>query len=263
VQSRHRKLEGRTAVISGSGRNLGLATAELLAEDGCSLVLNARTNASQLNAAVARLRSMGAEAIGVLADLGTREGCAQLAEAALAKFGRVEILINNVSIRPTVPFLEMTYEQWREVIALTLESAMLLSQAFVPGMIEARWGRIVNISGLDAFWGKAEKAHLVSANLGLVGLARSLSSEFATDGITVNAVVPGGFETTRDLKWYPEFERRKKMMEGRISMKRFGRPEELAEVTRFLVSPAASYVTGQTIHVNGGAFPTTRDPYLD
>lgn len=255
---------GKTAVISASGRNLGKEMALIMGRRGANLVLNALSDQAELDGAVKEVRETGAEAIGVLADVSTEEGVARLAGAALARFGKVDILISNAGIRPTSNFLDITYEQWRKVLAVKLESAFLLSKAFLPGMVNSGYGRVIAISGVDAWWGKADKPHLTSANMGLVGLIHSMAVHFAPKGITANVVVPGGFNTIRKhaKQWFPDWEKNREKVRQRIPMGRFGEPAELAEVAVFIASEKASYLTGQTIHVNGGVFPTSSDPFF-
>jgi 3-oxoacyl-[acyl-carrier protein] reductase len=247
---------GKTAVVTGSASGLGRILSLMLAAGGANIVINARKSQDLLDATVTEARSQGANAIGVLADVSKPEQVDFLARETVNAFGRVDILVNNAGIRPLGSILNLTFEDWLDIIGVKVNGAFLCSQQFLPLMVENGYGRIINISGIDGFWGNARKTHVGTANMGLIGLTRALAVEFAPHGITVNAVVPGAFDTERPHgdQWYGG--RDFSALAKRIPMGRLGRPEELAAVCRFLVHEEASYITGQTIHVNGGAYPT-------
>lgn len=245
---------GRTALITGSARGLGKATALMLADQGANLVINARTSKDLVDSTVAEVRSLGANAIGVMADVTNPDDVETLARQVTREFGGVDLLVNNIGFRPTGRILDLSFDDWVQVVGVKLNSTFLCSRAFLPGMIERRYGRIVNVSGIDAFWGNAKKLHVGTANYALVGLTRGLAIECASYGITVNTIVPGAFDTERhDPEWYAG--RDFAELARKIPMQRMGKPRELAAVCRFLLHEDASYVTGQTIHVNGGAYP--------
>lgn len=248
--------KGKTALVTGSARGLGQVLSVMLAEGGANVVINARTSKDSVNSTVSQIKNFGGSAIGVLADISTPEGVDHIARETFNAFGSVDILVNNAGLRPLGSILELSYADWIDVIGVKLNGAFLCCQKFLPGMIENGYGRIVNISGIDAFWGNARKTHVGTANMGLIGLTRGLAVEFAPHGITVNAVCPGAFDTERPQadSWYGG--RDFSALIKRIPVGRMGRPEELAAMCRFLVHDEASYITGQTIHVNGGAYPT-------
>jgi 3-oxoacyl-[acyl-carrier protein] reductase len=246
---------GRTAVITGSARGLGKATALKLAEQGAALVINARSSRELVDETVREIRAIGAKAIGVLADVTNPEDVELLAARAREEFGHVDLLVNNVGLRPIGRILDLSFEDWKSVVSFKLDSAFLCCQAFIPDMKAQRYGRIVNVSGIDAFWGNAKKLHVGTSNFALVGLSRGLAIESAEYGITVNTLVPGSFDTQRaNPDWYAgrDFEE----LMTHIPMRRQGKPSELAAVCRFLLHEDAGYITGQTIHVNGGAYPS-------
>jgi 3-oxoacyl-[acyl-carrier protein] reductase len=258
-------LDGRTALITGSSRNLGLGIATLMAARGARVILHASSSSAELEKAAQGIRDAGGDAVSVHANLGTEAGVDKLVQAIRDEVGDVDILINNAAIRPRGEIESLDLVEWRRVLAVNLEAPFLLCRSFVPGMVSRRWGRIVNIAGVDAFWGKPDKPHVVAANLGKIGLARSLSVRYARSGITANAVVAGTMATsrTRSRADYPELETRFSTLLNRVPMGRPGKIREFAEVVAFLASPAGSYVTGQTLHVNGGSFPTTSDAMAD
>jgi 3-oxoacyl-[acyl-carrier protein] reductase len=244
------KLEGKVALVTGSGRNIGRATVLKLAAEGAHVVVNARGNQAEADAVAHEAEALGVKALPILADLGRRDQVEAMAARALAEFGRVDILINNAAIRPHKPFTELTVEDWEHVRGVVLDGAFYLTRALIPAMVQHRYGRILFFTGEGAFIGGSGRAHVSAAKMGLVGFARGLASEFARHDIRVNVVSPGSIDTARaNPEWY----------QGRppdaagIPLGRQGKIDEIAATCLFLVSEEGGFITGQTIHVNGGS----------
>jgi 3-oxoacyl-[acyl-carrier protein] reductase len=244
------KLEGKVALVTGSGRNIGRATILKLAAEGAHVVVNSRSNQAEAEAVAQEARALGVQALPILADVGSREQVDRMMSRALSTFGKIDILINNAAIRPHKPFTELTLQDWEEVRGVVLDGAFYCTRAAIQSMVEQQYGRILFFTGEGAFTGGAQRAHVSAAKMGLVGLARSLASEFAAHNIRVNVVSPGSIDTSRtNPEWY----------QGRvpnaagIPLGRQGMAEEIAATCLFLVSDDGGFITGQTIHVNGGA----------
>src|SRR5882724_4013604 len=241
---------GKVAIVTGAGRNIGRAIALTLARSGASVLVNARSNRAEADEVVRAIESLGSEAIVHIGDVGDATAVAAMADAALARFGRIDILVNNAALRREKPFAEMDYAEWREILDVTLDGAFHCTKACLPALRKSGAGTIVNIGGLSAHTGAKNRAHVITAKAGIVGLTRALANDLAADGITVNCVVPGLIGTPRP-KGQPEPAHH--LTHQTITGER-GRPEDVAAVVRFLCSPAARYMTGQAIHTNGGAY---------
>ena len=189
------QLQGKTALVTGSGRNIGRSIALALAREGADVVVNARSNQADVDSVAAEVKELGRNALPLLADVGNRKDLEALMETALGEFGHLDIVINNASVRPHKPFAEMSYDDWRGVLAVDLDSAFITSSAAVPGMLERGWGRIINLGGLQAHQGRHGGAHISAAKVGLVGFTRALATELGPHGIRVNCVVPGMIDT--------------------------------------------------------------------
>lgn len=244
-----RSVEGKVVLVTGSGRNLGRATVIEMARRGADVVVNARSNMPEAEAVAAEAEAFGVRALALLADVGNEEQVNRMVGAVLAEFGRIDVLINNAAIRPAGSFLDMTTRAWREVLAVNLDGAYFCSKAVVPSMISNGGGRIINVSGLNS-WTGGHTAHVCASKMGALGLTRALANELGVHNILVNIVVPGAW----DLSGTPMSD-----LDGAISpraedipQRRVGLPQELANVFAFLASDDASFITGQTLHVNGG-----------
>jgi 3-oxoacyl-[acyl-carrier protein] reductase len=244
------KLDGKVALVTGSGRNIGRATVLRLADEGAHVIVNARSNQAEAEAVAEEARARGVKALPILADVARREQVDAMVDQALSEFGQVDILINNAAIRPHKPFREVTIEDWQAVQDVVLNGAFYTTKALIDGMAERKYGRIIYFMGEGAFAGGAGRAHVSAAKYGLVGLARSLASEYAPDNIRVNIVSPGSIDTRRDN---PEWYHGQVPNAGGIPLGRQGTVDEIAATCLFLVSDDGGFITGQTIHVNGGA----------
>jgi 3-oxoacyl-[acyl-carrier protein] reductase len=239
-------------VVTGAARNIGRAIALELADAGATVVVNARSSYDEAASVVQEIEAKGGRAAVELADVSTPEGAQALMEAAASRFGRIDLLINNAALRREVPFDQLDWSQWREVMAVILDGAYLCARAALPHLRAAGAGAIVNIGGMSAHAGSSGRAHVIAAKAGLVGLTRALAHDLAPDGITVNCVVPGLIATQRGGsagEHQPAHHAERKTLLGRR-----GHPEEVAALVGFLCSDKARYVTGQVIHANGGAF---------
>jgi len=244
------ELAGKVAIITGAGRNIGRAIAQALAEGGAAVVVNVRTNRAEADSVVREIESSGGRAIAHIGDVADARAVQAMADAAVQKFGRIDILINNAALRRERPFAEMDYAAWREILDVTLDGAFHCVKACLPALRQSGVGTIVNIGGLSAHTGAANRAHVVTAKAGIVGFTRALAHDLAADGITANCVVPGLIGTPRP-KDKPEPAHH--ATHPTISGKK-GRPDDVAAMVRFLCGPAARYITGQAIHTNGGAY---------
>ena len=244
------KFDGKVALVTGSGRNIGRATVLKLAAEGAHVVVNARNNRAEADAVASEARDRGVKALAVLADIGKRDQVEMLATRALSEFGRVDILINNAAIRPHKPFTEVTAQDWEAVRGVVLDAGLYLTQAVIGSMVKNRYGRILFFCGDGAFAGGPSRAHVSAAKMGLIGLARSLAAEFAPHNIRVNVVSPGSIDTRRDN---PEWYQGRVPSAAGIPLGRQGTVDEIAATCLFLVSDDGGFITGQTIHVNGGA----------
>lgn len=246
------ELAGRTAIVTGAGRNIGRAIALSLAEAGASLVVNGRSDRAALDSVVADIESKGGKARAVLADVGSETAVNDLVAAAASAFGRVDIIVNNAAGRPETRFEAMTFADWRSVQSTVLDGAFLIAKAALPHLKQSGAGAIVNIGGVGTHVGAKNRAHVISAKAGLIGLTRALAHELAEYSVTVNCVAPGLIATARDPnKPMPQHHQVSRTLAGRL-----GEPEEVAAAVRFLAGPQGRYITGQTLHVSGGMFLT-------
>jgi 3-oxoacyl-[acyl-carrier protein] reductase len=241
-------LSGMAAIVTGSARNIGRATAIALAAAGAAVVVNARRSEAEAEAVADEIRDGGGRAAVAMADVANPADVEKLVDAAVQAFGRLDILVNNASVRREVDFEQLDYHEWRAIVGTTLDGAYLCSHAALPHLVRAGAGSIVNIGGLSAHTGASRRAHVITAKAGLVGLTRALAHDLAPHGITVNCVVPGLIDTVREGK-QPAHHAVHKPLVGRM-----GTPEEIAALVRFLCGPDARYITGQTIHASGGVF---------
>lgn len=241
-------LEGKVALVTGSGRNIGRSIAIALANDGADVIVHARSNQEEAKSVASEISALGRRSLDLLGDMGDRSSVENIMEKALNEFGRVDIVVNNAAIRPHKSFVEMSYEDWRNVIATDLDAAFLTTKYALPGMIERQWGRVVNFSGLQAFQGRHGGAHISAAKVGVIGLTKALGTELAPNGILVNCIVPGMIDTSREVHTGTR-------PPGRldsIPVGRPGDPDEIASLCSFLCSDSNGFITGQTIHANGG-----------
>jgi 3-oxoacyl-[acyl-carrier protein] reductase len=246
--SESQPLSGRVALVTGSARNIGRAIALELAHAGAAVLINARSAAADAESVAAEIRQAGGRAAVKLGDVSQPDAAAEIVAAATAAFGRLDILVNNASVRREVDFAELDYREWREILGITLDGAYLCSHAALAPLISAGGGTIVNIGGMSSHTGASRRAHVIAAKAGLVGLTRALAHDLAPHNITVNCVAPGLIQTVRASGKEPAHHGVHK------SLVRRGTSEDIAEVVGFLCGPKGRYITGQTIHANGGAF---------
>ena len=244
------ELAGKAAIVTGAGRNIGRAIALALADAGASVVVNARSNRTEAEAVAHEIEVLGGKALVHIGDVADAAAVQGIADTAVKRFSRIDILVNNAALRREKPFAEMDYADWREIMDVTLDGAFHCVKACLPALRDSGAGTVVNIGGLSAHTGAKNRAHVVTAKAGLIGFTRALAHDLADDGITVNCVVPGLIGTPRP-KDKPEPAHH--LTHGTISGAR-GTPQDVAATVRFLCGPGARYVTGQAIHVNGGAY---------
>ena len=247
----NQSLAGKTALVTGSGRNIGRAIALALGAAGANVVVNGHRDRAAVEAVVQDISGAGGGALAAMADVSKPGEIAAMVKAAADRFGSVDIVVSNVALRRMQPFAGITLEDWHAVLATNLSAAFHLARNAVPYMQKKRWGRLIFISGFDAFGGQVPlRAHSVTAKAGLHGLAKALARELAADGITANTVAPGAIDTERDWSQYQH--QPKEQIERQIPLGRFGDVKEVASACAYLASEAAGYVTGQVLHVNGG-----------
>jgi 3-oxoacyl-[acyl-carrier protein] reductase len=244
------ELAGRVALVTGAGRNIGRAIALELAAAGAAVAVNVRSNEAEASAVASEIAGKGGKAAPVIADIADAKAVDQLMAKVVTAFGRLDYLVNNAALRREKPLEEMTYAEWREVMSVTLDGVFFCIKAALPQLKSSGAGAIVNIGGLSANTGSKHRAHVVTAKAGLVGLTRALAHDLAADRVTANLVSPGLIGTPR-AKDAPEPQHH--LIHSTLTGER-GAPVEIAHAVRFLCGPGARYITGQQIHVNGGAF---------
>jgi 3-oxoacyl-[acyl-carrier protein] reductase len=241
----------RTALVTGAGRNIGRACVLELASMDYNVVINGSSDRKACESVAKEASAKGIEAMVAMGDVGSAEECRRLAKEAIAKFGTVDVLVNNAALRPAKPFLEMSEADWRRVISVDLDAAVWLSQACLPGMVTKGWGRIVNFTGMNAMHGYAGRAPVSVAKHGAWGLTKALAKEFGPKGITVNAISPGPIAADVETDDASNHHRRETM--AKVPLGRMGTPAEIGAVLGLLVSDGGAYVNGQMLQVNGGA----------
>jgi 3-oxoacyl-[acyl-carrier protein] reductase len=241
-------LNGQVAIVSGASRGIGEAILDALARSG-AVVVGTSTSEKGAESISGRLAQAGAKGAGRVLDVRDAAGCAALVEKVAGEFGPVGILVNNAGATRDNLLARMKDEEWDDVQATNLKSVFLLSRAVLRGMMKARSGRIVNVSSVVGATGNPGQANYAAAKAGMVGFSKSLAREVGSRNITVNCVAPGFIETDMTRALAPD--QVKRLVEN-VPLGRLGRVDDVAQAVLFLCSPAAAYITGATLHVNGG-----------
>lgn len=237
---------GKVALVTGAARNIGRAIALSLASGGAKVVVNTRSNAEQARGVVDEIKGLGSDAESYVADVADPAQVQTMVDDVLKRFGRLDMLILNAAVREHVHFDEISYEDWRRIMATNLDSAFVLTKACLPALKKSGDGRIVNFAGVTALLGLKDRAHVAASKHGIVGLTKALAADLAEFGIRVNCISPGQIDTSREPGKAPS-DRSKDIPLGRK-----GTPFEIAGMVRSLCGPAGAYMTGQTLHINGG-----------
>lgn len=243
------KLDGKIALVTGASRGIGRAIAIALAKEGASVAVNYAGNSEKAENVVKEITEIGREAISIQGDVTNAESVTDMVKIVTEKFGKIDILINNAGITRDNLLIRMKEDDWDSVINTNLKGVFLCTKAVSRQMMKQRQGRIINISSVVGVSGNAGQANYVAAKSGVIGLTKTSAKELATRGITVNAIAPGFIETdmTNALT-----ENVGEQMLKQIPLGRFGKPEDVAKTAVFLAAEDSGYITGQTIHVDGG-----------
>lgn len=246
-------LTDKVAIVTGSGRGIGAATARALAEEGARIVVT-DIDAQATAESCAALQRDGFSAIGVAADVTKAAAVERLVQAALDAFGSVHVLVNNAGFARDARITKLSEADWDAVVDTVLKGAFLCTRAVAPVMAAQHWGRVVNISS-RAHLGNPGQANYSAAKAGILGFSAALALELGRDGITVNTIAPGFIETD-GVRKLPHYQKIKDNAIARTPIGRLGVPRDIASVVAFLASEAAGYITGATLHVTGGRYAT-------
>lgn len=241
-------LVGKAAVVTGAAQGIGRAIALALAKEGADIVVS-DINLEKAKETARELETLGRKTLAIQTNVAKGEDVENLAKTAIDTFGKVDILVNNAGITRDNLLMRMKDEEWEQVIEVNLKGTFYCTRAFLRPMLKQKGGRIVNITSIVGVMGNAGQANYSASKAGVIGFTKTMAREVASRNITVNAVAPGFIDTdmTRALS-----EEVRKNLQNQIPLGRLGTPEDIAEAVSFLVSDAASYITGQILHVNGG-----------
>ncbi|MFD1862443.1 3-oxoacyl-[acyl-carrier-protein] reductase [Planococcus chinensis] len=242
-------LTGKTAIITGASRGIGAEIARKLAAAGAKVVVNYSGSQEKAEAVVEEIKAGGGEAIAVKANVSDAEAVKALVDEAMQAFGSVDILVNNAGITRDNLMMRMKDDEWDDVINTNLKGVFICTKAVTRQMMKQRAGRIINIASIVGVMGNAGQANYVAAKAGVIGLTKTTARELASRNITANAVAPGFITTDMTDKLGEDIQ---KTMLSQIPLGRFGKPEEVAKAVLFLASDDSSYMTGQTLHLDGG-----------
>lgn len=243
-------VENKVALVTGASRGIGASIADLLGTEGAT-VIGTATSPGGAEKIAARLQEKGIKGEGMVLNVTDAESVESLMKTIQEKYGAPQILVNNAGITKDNLLMRMSEDEWFDVINTNLSAVYRLSKACLRGMMKAKWGRIVNISSVVGQMGNAGQTNYASTKAGVMGFTRSLAKEVGSRNVTVNAVAPGFIDTDM-TDVLPDDH--KKLMLSAVPMARLGSPEEIAKVVKFLSSDDSSYITGETIHVNGGMY---------
>jgi len=246
------ELSGKVALVTGAAKNIGRSIALSLAAEGAAVGVNTRASRSEADQVAGEIRSAGGKAEVFMADVADPAAVQAMVDGVINKFGRLDILVLNAAHRNEVPFIDMDFDEWRRVMSITLDSTFLCIKAALPHLIKAGGGDIITFGGARALSSSANRVHVAAAKHGVVGLTRTLAKEVAQYGIRVNCVSPGPIATSRAAGRADH-----KTPTSGIPLGRLGGPDEVAAMVRFLCGPGGKFITGQTMHVNGGTQMTS------
>lgn len=246
------ELEGKVAIVTGSSRNIGRATAEELARAGAAVVINAVQAKDLCDEVAEGIRAKGGKAIPVMADVTDPNAVQAMVDAAVKEFGGVDILVANAANRSNTPFEDLTWEMWKQTIDISIHGTFHLAKAVVPALKARGGGSFIGVGGMSSLRGSPGRSHVMAGKMGLNALVRGLALDLAKYNIRANQVVVGTFDTS--LENNPSSAQDNvKRVEG-IPLGRLGKSQDMANLIRFIVGPGADYITGQTLHSNGGAY---------
>lgn len=243
------KLQGKAAIVTGASRGIGKEIALELARQGANVVVNYAGSEQRANEVVDEIKALGRDAFAIQCDVASSESVTDMVKAAIEKFGTVDILVNNAGITRDNLLMRMKEDEWDDVINTNLKGVFLCTKAVTRQMMKQRSGRIINISSIVGVSGNPGQANYVAAKSGVIGLTKTAAKELASRRITVNAVAPGFITTDMTDQLAEDV---KEMMLKQIPLARFGEPSDIANVVTFLASEDSRYMTGQTLHIDGG-----------